>query len=213
MSTDGRIGLLSGVLFSKSRREVLGLLYGHPDQEYYLRQIVRAAGAGHGAVQRELKQLSDAGIIRRLRRGNQVYFVANAECPIYQELTAIVVKTAGVADILKSALAPLGDRIRIAFVYGSIARVRQSATSDVDVLVIGEVGFGEIVGTLAEAQVRLGREINPAVYGADEFRAKISARHHFLVSVLEREKVFLIGDDRELERLVTERMAGRARGK
>ena len=88
---------------------MLGLLYGHPDQDFYLRQIVRAVAGGHGAVQRELKQLSDAEIVRRFLRGSQVYFQANAECPIFQELKAIIVKTVGVADVLRTALAPLGE--------------------------------------------------------------------------------------------------------
>jgi uncharacterized protein len=199
--------MLSSTLFGRNRRAVLGLLYGHPDQEYYLRQIVRAAGGGHGAVQRELEQLSDAGIIRRCVRGSQVYFQANAECPIFAELRSVIVKTAGAADVLRSALAPLGDRIRLAFLYGSMARTQQKATSDVDVLVVGKVEFREIVAALAEAQSQLGREVNPTVFGVDEFRAKISARHHFLQNVLKREKVFLIGDGRELERLAAERLA------
>jgi predicted nucleotidyltransferase len=189
----------------------LGLLYGHPDQEFYLRQIVRMAGGGHGAIQRELKQLSDAGIIRRTLRGSQVYFQANAECPIFAELKAIIVKTAGVADVLRTALAPLGDRIRLALLYGSMARSQQNIRSDADVLVVGHVQFREIVAAMAEAQSQLGREVNPTVYGVDEFRAKIAARHHFLHSVLKKEKIFLIGDQRELERLATERMANATR--
>ncbi len=204
--------LLSETLFSRSRRAVLGLLYGHPDQEFYLRQIVRAVGGGHGAVQRELKQLSEAGIVHRVVRGSQVYFQANAECPIFQELKAIVVKTAGVADVLRTVLAPLGERIRIVFIYGSMARAAQKAASDVDVLVVGDVAFGEVVAALADAQSRLGREVNPTVYGPDEFRAKITARHQFLQGVLKNEKIFLVGDQRELERLAAERLADRARG-
>jgi len=207
MSTVFDANMLSETLFSKSRRTVLGLLYGHPDQEFYLRQIVRAAGGGHGAVQRELKQLSDAGIVRRVVRGSQVYFQANTECPIFPELKAVIIKTAGVADVLRTAFAPLGDRIRVAFLYGSMARTQPNAASDVDVLVVGDVEFREIVAALAEAQSQLGREVNPTVYGADEFRAKIAARHHFLRSVLKKEKVFLIGDQGELERLVAERLA------
>lgn len=126
---------------------------------------------------------------------------------VFEELKAIVVKTAGAADLLRAALAPLGDRIRIAFVYGSMARRQQRSGSDVDVLVIGDVGFRETVAALAEAQSQLGREVNPTVYAAAEFGSKLSARHHFLSDVLKREKVFLIGDQRELERLVEKRLA------
>jgi predicted nucleotidyltransferase len=207
MSTTDDSNLLSATLFSRNRRAVLGLLYGHPDQEFYLRQIVRAAGGGHGAVQREIQQLSNAGIVRRTVRGSQVYFQANSACPIFEELKTIIVKTAGAADVLRTALAPLGDRIRIAFVYGSMARGQQKSLSDVDVLVVGDVEFREVVAAFAEAQSRLGREINPTVYTPDEFCVKISARQHFLRNVLKKEKVFLIGDQRELERMAAERLA------
>ena len=110
MSTISGASPLSEALFSKNRRAVLGLLYGHPDRAFYLRQIVRMSGGGHGAIQRELKALSDAGIIQRTARDKQVYFQANAECPVFAELKALIVKTAGVADILKAALASLGKR-------------------------------------------------------------------------------------------------------
>ena len=112
---------LSKTLFAKNRRAVLGLLYGHPDRTFYLRQVVRMLGGGHGAIQRELKSLSDAGIIRRTVRDKQVYFQANSECPVFEELKALIVKTAGVADVLKAAMAPLSDRIQIALLYGSMA--------------------------------------------------------------------------------------------
>ena len=169
--------------------------------------MVRASGGGHGAIQRELKQLSEAGIIRRDVRHSQVYFQANAQCPIFEELKAIMVKTAGVADVLKTALAALGDRIRIAFIYGSMAAGRQRSESDVDVLVVGEVGFGEVVAALVEAQSQIGREINPTVYPRQEFCAKLSAGNYFLDNVLQQEKIFLIGDQRDLERLVQQRLA------
>ena len=207
MGTPSDPNRLSETLFSRNRRAVLGLLYGHTDQEFHLRRIVRAAGGGHGAVQRELKLLSDAGILRRTVRDSLVYFQANEECPIYAELKALVVKTAGAADVLRAALAPLADRIRIAFVFGSMAEARQKSASDVDVLVVGEVEFREIVAALADAQSQLEREINPTVYSLEEFLAKLSAGHRFLASVMKKEKIFLIGDQRELEKLVEQRLA------
>ncbi len=207
MSTTLQESLLSQTLFSKNRRAVLGLLYGHPDQAFYLRQIIRLSGGGQGAVQRELKVLSDSGIIRRTARDKQVYFQANAECPVFAELKALILKTAGMADVLKTALMPLGDRIQIAFVFGSMAGSRQKADSDVDILIVGDVAFHEVVTALTEAQSQLAREVNPTVYSLNEFSSKLSAGHHFLGSILKKEKIFLIGDDRELERLAQKRLA------
>jgi uncharacterized protein len=209
MDTDADPGLLGQTLFSRNRRAVLGLLFGHTDEQFYLRQIVRFCGGGMGAIQRELNQLTDAGLLRRTVRGNQVCFQASADCPVYEEIKSIIAKTAGAADILRAALAPLVERIRVAFIYGSVARGRQRAESDVDLLVIGEAAFGEIVAMLAEAQSRLRREVNPTVYPPHEFSAKIQAGQHFVKSISKREKIFLIGDEGELKRLAEKRMADR----
>jgi predicted nucleotidyltransferase len=130
-----------------------------------------------------------------------VYFQANPESPIYAELRGLVVKTAGVADALRTALAPLAERIQVAFIYGSVARGKERRASDVDVMVIGEVSFAETSEALGEAQKSIGREVNPSVYAPADFRAKLVAKHHFLRSVLKGDKIFLIGDDRELARL------------
>ena len=192
---------LSQTLFGKTRRAVLSLLYSQVDDSFYLRQIVRAAGVGLGAVQRELKQLSDAGIIQRIVRGHQVYYQANPRCPVFAEIKSLVVKTVGVGAALQAALAPLGDRVNVAFIYGSIARSGEHRDSDVDVLVVGKATFSEIVSSLSEAQKTIGREINPTVYPPAEFRSKVAAGHHFLTTVLKGPMLFLIGDARELARL------------
>jgi len=207
MSTTPETDYLSKTLFSKTRRAVLSLLYSHVDDAYYVRQIVRAAGVGLGAVQRELKQLSDAGIIRRMVRGHQVYYQANPQCPVFAELKNLVVKTVGVGAALQAALTPLGDRIDVAFIYGSIARSEEHRDSDVDVLVVGKVTFAEIVSSLGEAQKAIGREINPTVYPPAEFRSKLAAGHHFLNAVLKGPVFFLIGGKRELARLAKKPLA------
>jgi len=161
-----------------------------------------------GGIQRELDRLTKAGILRRTVRGSQVYFQANADCPIFEELKALVVKTVGAADVLRAALAPLGDRIQVAFVFGSMARAEQREASDVDLLVVGNVEFSEVVAALAGAQAKLRRDVNPTVYSPEEFSAKVCAGHHFLRGVLKQEKIFLIGDDRDLARLAEKRLAG-----
>jgi uncharacterized protein len=191
-------------LFGKTRQALLALLYGRAEEEYLQESLIRLAGLGRGTVQRELGLLARAGVVRRSVRGRQVYFQANPESPIYGELRGLVVKTFGVADAIRAALAPFSGRIRVAFVYGSVARGGERRASDVDVMVIGDLSFAESSDALAQAQRVIGREINPSVYAPADFRAKLAARHHFLRSVLNGEKIFLIGDRRELARLANE---------
>ena len=192
--------MLSG-LFSKTRQSVLSVLYVHTDETFYLRQLSRIAGIKMGALQRELKQLTDKGIINRKEQGNQVYFQANKECPIFNELKSIVIKTVGIGDALRVALTALADDIFIAFIYGSFAEGTERSASDVDILIVGNVTLGEVVNALQEAQHSIGREINPTVYSASEFQEKVRANHHFLRNVLDGPKIFLVGDVDELERL------------
>ena len=209
MDTNTSCDALAETLFSRNRRAVLSLLFGHPDETFYLRQIIRLSGGGVGAIQRELRQLTEAGLLRRTVRGNQVYFQANADCPVFEEMKSILAKTSGTADLLRAALAPLANGISVAFIYGSVARCQQRAQSDIDLLLIGDATFSEVVERLAGAQVQLCREVNPTVYSVQEFSAKIQARHHFVTSIVKREKIFLIGDDRELKRLAEKRLADR----
>jgi predicted nucleotidyltransferase len=195
------VGVLSKVLFGQGRRSILALLYGHTDERFYLREIARRAGTGIGATQSELRQLTDAGLIHRVRRGHQVYYQANRENPIFAELKSILAKTSGIRDVLNEGLAPLADRVKLAFVYGSIASGEETESSDVDLMVVGEVSFAEVVSTLSDIESKLGREVNPTVYGPREFREKLAAKNHFLSTVAKEKKLFVIGDERELRRL------------
>lgn len=188
-------------LFGKTRQALLAQLYGRADEEHLQENLIQLAGLGRGSVQRELEFLTQAAVVRRTVRGRQVYFQANADCPIYDELRGLVVKTVGVADALRSALVPLSDRIRIAFVYGSVAKGVERSASDVDVMIIGEASFADISGALSSAQKAIGREVNPSVYSPSDFRAKLAAKQHFLRSVMKEKKIFLVGDARELARL------------
>jgi predicted nucleotidyltransferase len=210
MSAALTIDQLGTTLFGKTRRAILTSLYSHVDQSFYLRQLTRSAGVGMGAVQRELKALVDAGIISRNVQGHQVYYQANSQSPVFKELKSLVMKTAGVGDVLRTALAPLADRIDAAFIYGSIARGEERKSSDIDVLIVGNVTFAEVVAALISAQGTIGREINPTVYPLTEFLSKARKGHHFLSTVLGGEKLFLIGDKDELERMVEKRLAGRS---
>jgi predicted nucleotidyltransferase len=195
--------LSARVLFGQTRRDVLALLLGRPDERFYLREIRRTIGGGSGAVQRELKRLVEAGLVERQTDGRQVYFSANRSAAIFPELQAIIQKTAGVAEVLRTGLAPLlrKERIAAAFVYGSVAAGSQTSASDVDLLILGDTTLAEVIPALRRVERRLGREVNPSVYPIKEFRRKLKAGAPFLKRVLTGPKIFVAGDDRELERL------------
>lgn len=188
-------------LFGQVRLRVLSLLYVHPDESFHMREIARLTNSGQGAVQRELRNLSRAGILMRWQRGRQVYYQANRQNPIFTDLYHLLLKTSGVGDVLRSALADVRDRISAAFVYGSMVKGTAGAKSDVDVMVVGEIELRDLVTILAPVEQVLRREVNPSVYPPAEFRAKLAERSHFLTSVIRGPKVFIIGDEDELARL------------
>jgi predicted nucleotidyltransferase len=197
-----------GALFGKTRSVVLGLLLLRPDERFHLRQIARLTGSGLGAVQRELAALTNAGILQREQSGRQVYFQANSTSPIFTELKGLLVKTSGIADVLRDALAPLQPRIRVAFLFGSFARGHQHSASDIDLLLIANpklLSFAEVAAAIVPLQTRLGREVNPTVYTPAEFARKWSAGHHFIRSVVQEPKVFLVGDEDELRTMARRR--------
>lgn len=201
-------------LFGATRQAVLRLLFGHVDQRFYQRQIVREVGLGYGAVQRELERLTRSGILIRTVEGHQSYFQANPDCPVFDELRGLIRKTFGVAGVLRAGLEPVADRIRIAFIYGSIATGGETAESDVDVMVIGDdITLGDVAAGLSDAQRTLRREVNPSVYRTDEFSRKLAVGHHFVTSVAAGPKVFLVGDEREFARLADIGMAEAAPAK
>jgi len=202
--------MLAELLGSGLRAKIVGWLFTHPDEEFFVRQLESLLGEDSTNLSRELARLERLGILTCQARGRQKHYRPNPTCPIYAELRGIARKTAGLADIIKELLKPLSAKIIIAFVYGSQARGTQQAASDVDLMVVGKVGFGEVVAALQPAQEKLGREINPTVYSKAEFHAKIVAGHHFVKSVMEGPKVFVIGDDRELAGLGQKRLARRA---
>jgi len=194
---------LGAVLFGKTRRAVLSLLFSHPDRSFYLRQIVRAANAGSGAVQREIDQLTKAGIIQKTISGKQVYYQIDRNCPIHDELKGLVIKTIAIGDTLRSGISSIKDQIKVAFVFGSAARGDFQSQSDIDLMVIGDVSFAQISAALMPLQDQLKREINPNVYPVSEFKRKLAEGHHFLSSILNEKKFFLIGNEDELTRLAS----------
>ena len=194
--------MLETILGSKLRSKVLGWLFTHPDERYFVRQLTSLLREDSTNVSRELIRLEKTGVLVSTKEGKQKYYQANRKSPIYNELHGLIVKTTGVADVLRSALAPLADRIMVAFIFGSIASGNEDRASDIDVIVVGAISFGGVVSLLSTAEEKLGREINTVVYPIAEFKQKVRDDHHFVKTVLEDEKIFLIGDEDELARLV-----------
>ena len=189
---------LASVLFPGYRRRVLGLLLLHPSQSFHVREIARLTGSSTGSLTRELSKLADAGLLIRERQGNQVRYAANRGGLVFEELASILRKTSGLADVLAAALLPLTTRIRAAFVFGSMATGKATMQSDVDILIIGDVEFGEAVECLFPAQATIGREINPKVFSAPAWQALLHKGGAFICDVLAKPKLFVIGGPDDL---------------
>jgi predicted nucleotidyltransferase len=195
------------LLFTAYRRQVLGLLLLRPDDSLHVREISRLTGVPAGSLHRELRTLTEAGLLLREPLGNQVRYRANRAAPLYPELSEIFRKTTGLADILRDALAPLAKRIQIAFVFGSMAQGKEHGSSDVDVFVIGRASFAAVVGALSPLRARLGREVNPVVMTAAEFAAQRAEKDRFVARVMKEPKLFVIGTPDDLGQLAENRPA------
>jgi predicted nucleotidyltransferase len=198
---------LAEALFTKTQQRVLGLLFGNPDQSYYTNEIVRFAETGIGTVQRELQKLEAAGLITSRKVGNQKHYQANRAAAIFEELHGIVIKTVGLADVLRQALLPLQELIDLAFIFGSMAQGKDRITSDVDVMVIGNASFEEVVQAIYAAQETLLREVNPVVMSASEFNGKVLQGDRFVSRIVSEPKIFLKGGSDELGELTANRPA------
>jgi predicted nucleotidyltransferase len=183
------------------RGKALSLLLLQPQRRLHVREIARLTGTVAGTMNKELDRLQRAGLLEKHRVGNQLQYCANQQHPVFPELSALLRKTIGLADVLALALMPVADRITVAFVFGSVARSSDTATSDVDVIIIGRVDFGEAVNLLYEAQATLQREINPKIFANDEWQAKLTAKSSFILDVLSKPKLFLIGAQSDLDQL------------
>jgi len=186
---------IANALFSATQQRVLGLLFGQPGRSFFATEMINLAGAGSGAVQREIQYLVESGLVTVSRIGNQKHYQANRAAPIYNELHGIVVKTLGPAGVLRAALAPLETRIHGAVLYGSVAKRSDSAASDIDVLIVADgLTLEEIYAALAPAEKRLGRSISPTLYTLKEFQRRRAAGNVFLSKVLAGEHVPLLGN-------------------
>ena len=185
---------LSEALFTTTQQKVLGLLFGKPDQSFYANEIARWAQVGKGSLMRELDRLQRAGVLTMTRQGNQTHYQANPDCPIYVELLGIARKTFGIAEPLRQALQPFAKQITWAFVYGSIAKDQANASSDIDLMLIGEgLHYSEVMERLMPMEEQLGRVLNPTLYTPDDWAAKLAAENSFVVRVAQQDKINLMG--------------------
>ena len=188
---------LGEALFTTTQQRVLGLLYTQPDRSFYTKEILRLTGMGVATIKRELDRMVDAGILTMTKIGNQHHYQANPECPIYQELLGIVKKTFGITSVIQSALAPLSEQITWAFIFGSVASGKETASSDIDLMVVGEVGFSDVVTLLYPIQETLGREINPKIYSKEEWTQMLKNKDAFVKDVMAKPRMDVMGDGHE----------------
>lgn len=177
---------------------MLAALLLRPEASLHVREIARLTGANAGSLHRELRALAALGLLTREEIGRQVHYRADTQSPVHDDLVGLLRKTAGTADVLGKALLPLSDRIVAAFVYGSMASGKVHAHSDVDIMIIGDVGFADTVVALQPAQSTLRREVNPTVLGLEEFREKLRQSGGFVASVWKEPKIWVMGGADEL---------------
>jgi predicted nucleotidyltransferase len=191
-------------LFPMIRAKVLAATFGQPDREWYLTELARTLGTQPSSLQREVDALSQAGLLQQRRDGRRVYLKPDRDSPIFADLQHIMEKTTGIIPVLRSELEPLGESVRVAFLYGSIARSEETSASDIDLMVIGTTGLSALVPALRRSERTLGRPVNPTVYSVRDFRQKARSRDHFLTTVLGGEKQFVKGSAHELETITGE---------
>ena len=187
---------IGDALFTKTQQRVLGLLFGKPDARFYTNEIMRRLDMGRGTVRRELERMTAAGILLASREGNQLYYQANPGSPVYPELLGIVRKTFGLAEVIREALQPLDRQIRLAFVFGSLAKATDSKTSDIDLMIVADdLAYSDIMNLLVPLETSLTRPINPTVYTAAEFRSKLEQGSSFVTRVKEQPKLWVKGSE------------------
>jgi predicted nucleotidyltransferase len=190
---------LSSALFSKVQQRVLGLIFAHPDRSFYTSEIIRTVDSGTGAVERELTRLKRSGLVSVERIGNQKHYRANPHSPIFEELQGLVLKTVGMAEPLKKALEPYADKIKTAFVYGSVAKGSDTAQSDIDLMVIGDdLNYSDLYTAFQDAESHLLRKINPTFLSTDEWRRRSSQEGSFLKKLGGSPKMFILGSENDL---------------
>ena len=192
-------GAIGDALFTNVQQRVLGLLFGNADRSFYAKELIHLAGSGSVAVQRELAKLTSTGLVTLRRVGNQTHDQANPTSPVYEELRTLIVKTSGLVDVLRSALAPRAGEISLAFVFGSVAKRVDSAKSDIDVVIVSDtLSHAELFTLLETASQRLGRPVNPTMYSIDDMTARITKKNAFIGKIFAQPKLWTIGNERDI---------------
>jgi predicted nucleotidyltransferase len=187
---------ITAALFTPVQQRVLGLLFGQPGRRFQSAELIRLAGSGTGAVHRQLQRLAAAGLVGVTRDGNQKYYEAEKVSPVFEELHGLIVKTVGVVEPLRSALAPVADRIHLAFVFGSVAKANERGASDIDLLVVtDDLAYAEIYAALETAERILGRTVNPTVFTRAEWKRKRARNDSFAARITAQRRLFVIGSD------------------
>ncbi len=193
-----KMSLLANALFTTTQQNVLGLLYSQPNRSFYTKEIIRLTGMGVATIKRELDRMVAAGILSMTKIGNQHHYQAEPDCPLYHELISIIKKTVGVSDDIKSAIALLIKKINWAFIFGSVASNKETATSDIDLMLVGDVKFSDVVKVLYLIQETLVREINPKIYGVEELNQMRLSNDAFIKEILSKPRMDIVGDANEL---------------
>ena len=194
------------ILFGAYRRRVLALLLLRSDERFHVRGIARLVDVPVGSLHRELALLTQAGLLVRHKEGRQVYYHANRNSPIFDELAGLFRKTAGLADVIRAALLPLTDQIELSFVFGSVAQGKERNDSDIDLFVLGETSFPAIVTVLVDLHEQLGREINPVIMHTAEFNERYLT-DPFLQRIAKETKIYVMGCADDFAKLVGNRTA------
>jgi predicted nucleotidyltransferase/predicted transcriptional regulator with HTH domain len=191
---------ISSALFSKVQKRVLALIFGRPNESFYMSEIVRNIQSGTGAVERELSRLERSGLVSVERIGNQKHYRANTKSPIYAEIHGLIQKTAGLKEPLKDALEAYSPRIRAAFVYGSIAKQSDTARSDIDLMVVGDdITYSDLYSGLERAEKVLSRPINPTILDTAEWKSRRKKKNAFIDRIKDQPKIFVFGSEADLE--------------
>lgn len=194
--------MLNRLLGSKLRAKLLGWLMMHPEERYFVRQLTVLLGADSTNVSRELTKLAGMDILVFQQQGRQKYYSVNQNHPAFAELRGLVLKTTGLSDVVRSALNLLSSKIVFAFIFGSFARAEDTADSDVDLLIVGNITLKDVSAALGQTSRQLGREFNPVIYTPAEFRSKVGAKHHFVTEILKAKKMFMVGSEHDVKKLV-----------
>jgi uncharacterized protein len=193
------------IVGSRARAEIFKLLFESVESEYYLRELERKSGLTVGSIQQELAHLLEAGLVKARKDGNRLYYRANTEHPLFPEIRSLVEKTAGFREILKRALND--PEIKMVFIFGSVASGKAKPESDLDLFVVGDLGLRKLTKLLSGLSERLGRVINPQVMSVQELSRKMAEKDHFISSLINTQKIFLIGDENEFKRMGKKRLA------